>query len=102
MTGLDAGSPSRRKRQVGWISTRTAIEDMQTISYSITTASGSMLFLAVTAGKRFLNMHSSSYLWRRAASSVLLSSLFVMLPIFGQNPADSGQITGVVKDPDQA
>jgi hypothetical protein len=32
----------------------------------------------------------------------MLSSLLVALSVFGQSPSDSGQITGVVKDPDQA
>jgi iron complex outermembrane recepter protein len=46
-------------------------------------------------------MQTCSYLGC-ATGRAVLSSLLLTLSLFGQSPSDSGQITGVVKDPDQA
>ena len=48
------------------------------------------------------NMHVCSYQRTRAARGMVLSLLLFTLSVFGQSRSDSGQITGVVKDPDQA
>src|SRR5215472_10474115 len=48
------------------------------------------------------HMHAGSYLRRLPALGIVVLPLLLTVSAFGQRPSDSGQITGVVKDPDQA